>query len=253
MTRRLEEQTGALVSANDQLDRRRAFIEAVMSGVTAGVISVDPDGSDPPDQQLGRRAAARDRRPGPVGQTLADSRARARARCSTSDDREASSRSASGGELRTLAVKIDARATAGGAHLRRHHPAIARPAPRRLVRRRAAHRARDQEPADADPARRRAAAAPLSASRSTTDRDTFDAADRHDHPPGRRHRPDGRRILVLRAHAQAGVPREEIRSISPARRCSCTKSRIPQIRFSFDAPEPIATVWSATAARSARR
>ncbi|HEY0011239.1 MAG TPA: PAS domain-containing sensor histidine kinase [Allosphingosinicella sp.] len=41
MTRRLEEQTGALVSANDQLDSRRAFIEAVLSGVTAGVISVD--------------------------------------------------------------------------------------------------------------------------------------------------------------------------------------------------------------------
>ncbi len=41
MTRRLEEQTGALVSANSQLDSRRAFIEAVLSGVTAGVISVD--------------------------------------------------------------------------------------------------------------------------------------------------------------------------------------------------------------------
>jgi two-component system nitrogen regulation sensor histidine kinase NtrY len=43
MTRRLEEQTGALVSANRQLDSRRALIEAVLSGVTAGVISVDND------------------------------------------------------------------------------------------------------------------------------------------------------------------------------------------------------------------
>ncbi|HYJ31554.1 MAG TPA: ATP-binding protein [Allosphingosinicella sp.] len=41
MTRRLEEQTGALVSANRQLDSRRAFIEAVLSGVTAGLVSVD--------------------------------------------------------------------------------------------------------------------------------------------------------------------------------------------------------------------
>jgi two-component system nitrogen regulation sensor histidine kinase NtrY len=41
MTRRLEEQTGALLSANEQLESRRAFIEAVLSGVTAGVISVD--------------------------------------------------------------------------------------------------------------------------------------------------------------------------------------------------------------------
>jgi two-component system nitrogen regulation sensor histidine kinase NtrY len=44
MTRRLEEQTGALVAANAQLDSRRAFIEAVLSGVTAGVISVDEAG-----------------------------------------------------------------------------------------------------------------------------------------------------------------------------------------------------------------
>ncbi len=41
MTRRLEEQTRALLSANNQLESRRALIEAVLSGVTAGVISVD--------------------------------------------------------------------------------------------------------------------------------------------------------------------------------------------------------------------
>ena len=43
MTGRLEEQTGALVLANDQLDSRRAFTEAVLSSVTAGVVSVDGD------------------------------------------------------------------------------------------------------------------------------------------------------------------------------------------------------------------
>jgi two-component system nitrogen regulation sensor histidine kinase NtrY len=41
MTGRLEEQTNALRSANSQLDTRRAFIEAVLSSVTAGVIVVD--------------------------------------------------------------------------------------------------------------------------------------------------------------------------------------------------------------------
>jgi two-component system, NtrC family, nitrogen regulation sensor histidine kinase NtrY len=41
MTGRLQEQTGALVSANEQLDTRRAFIEAVLSSVTAGVIALD--------------------------------------------------------------------------------------------------------------------------------------------------------------------------------------------------------------------
>jgi two-component system nitrogen regulation sensor histidine kinase NtrY len=44
MTQRLEAQTGALVNANSQLDQRRAFTEAVLSGVTAGVISVDQGG-----------------------------------------------------------------------------------------------------------------------------------------------------------------------------------------------------------------
>ncbi|KAA9016406.1 sensor histidine kinase [Sphingobium limneticum] len=44
MTQRLEAQTGALVAANSQLDERRAFIEAILSGVSAGVLSVDFDG-----------------------------------------------------------------------------------------------------------------------------------------------------------------------------------------------------------------
>ena len=41
MSGRLEEQTGALVSANAQLDARRAFTEAVLSSVTAGVVALD--------------------------------------------------------------------------------------------------------------------------------------------------------------------------------------------------------------------
>ncbi len=41
MTSRLEQQTGDLVAANAQLESRRALIEAVMSGVTAGIVSID--------------------------------------------------------------------------------------------------------------------------------------------------------------------------------------------------------------------
>jgi two-component system nitrogen regulation sensor histidine kinase NtrY len=41
MTERLEEQNTALVTANAQIESRRALIEAVMSGVTAGVLSID--------------------------------------------------------------------------------------------------------------------------------------------------------------------------------------------------------------------
>src|SRR5207302_3481407 len=41
MTERLEEQTNALRTANTQLETRRAFIEAVLSSVTAGVVALD--------------------------------------------------------------------------------------------------------------------------------------------------------------------------------------------------------------------
>ncbi len=44
MTVDLETQHAGLMSANAQLDERRRFIEAVLSGVTAGVIGLDPEG-----------------------------------------------------------------------------------------------------------------------------------------------------------------------------------------------------------------
>lgn len=44
MTERLGEQNMDLIASNDLLDRRRALIEAVLSGVTAGVISITPEG-----------------------------------------------------------------------------------------------------------------------------------------------------------------------------------------------------------------
>ena len=43
MTEQLEGQTGALVSVNEQLETRRSFIEAVLSGVSSAVVSVDAD------------------------------------------------------------------------------------------------------------------------------------------------------------------------------------------------------------------
>jgi two-component system nitrogen regulation sensor histidine kinase NtrY len=44
MTEQLKSQTNALVSANEQLNTRRQFTEAVLGSVSAGVISVDNDG-----------------------------------------------------------------------------------------------------------------------------------------------------------------------------------------------------------------
>ena len=71
MTTRLEEQTGALVGANRQLENRRALIEAVLSGVTAGIISVDRDRRVQlinPSAEALLRTSERDL----VGQRLAD-------------------------------------------------------------------------------------------------------------------------------------------------------------------------------------
>ena len=45
MTAQLERQTLALVGANQQLDARRAFTEAVLESITAGIISLDGDGA----------------------------------------------------------------------------------------------------------------------------------------------------------------------------------------------------------------
>ncbi|HNN56381.1 MAG TPA: HAMP domain-containing protein, partial [Novosphingobium sp.] len=44
MTQQLERQTQALLGANQQLDERRSFIEAVLESVTAGIVSTSPDG-----------------------------------------------------------------------------------------------------------------------------------------------------------------------------------------------------------------
>ena len=44
MTSQLENQRGELVLTNTQLDERRRFSEAVMAGVSSGVIGIDPDG-----------------------------------------------------------------------------------------------------------------------------------------------------------------------------------------------------------------
>lgn len=45
MTERLETQTTALLTANEQLGQRRAFIETVLESVTAGILSLDRTGN----------------------------------------------------------------------------------------------------------------------------------------------------------------------------------------------------------------
>ncbi len=104
MTERLSEQNMDLIASNDLLDRRRVLIEAVLSGVTAGVISATPEGyvrvinrsacdilHISPDAAVGEPLA------GLVpefGQLLADGRS------------ETVLQLATGGDARTLAVKV---------------------------------------------------------------------------------------------------------------------------------------------------
>ena len=105
MTTRLEQQTGALVAANAQLESRRAFTEAVLSGVTAGVLSVDEDHVV---RLINSSAEALLKTGGqsPVGQKLADL-APELDRHLTADEPEDIVQLASRGEARTLAVKTE--------------------------------------------------------------------------------------------------------------------------------------------------
>lgn len=97
MTRRIEEQTGAL-------ERRRAFIEAVLSGVSAGVVSVDVHGK----VLLMNSQAAALLKVGPlhaVGRSLANLAPELGA-LAMSGDRSEIVQLNSTGEARTLAVRV---------------------------------------------------------------------------------------------------------------------------------------------------
>ncbi|MBB6122559.1 two-component system nitrogen regulation sensor histidine kinase NtrY [Sphingobium subterraneum] len=103
MTQRLEAQTGALVSANSQLENRRAFIEAILSGVTAGVVAVDHDQhvrlhNSSAQTILADRGVMQDRHLREISVELAD----------MLDEEKAADivQVHAHGELRTLAVKI---------------------------------------------------------------------------------------------------------------------------------------------------
>ncbi|UYY78027.1 sensor histidine kinase NtrY-like [Sphingomonas sp. R1] len=104
MTARLQDQTSALVTANAQLDSRRALIEAVLSGVSAGVIAI---GSDHRVRLINASANAllRHQAEDPVGLPL-EALAPELEAMLASGDREGIVQIASGSEARTLAVKV---------------------------------------------------------------------------------------------------------------------------------------------------
>ncbi|MES2755542.1 MAG: ATP-binding protein [Pseudomonadota bacterium] len=104
MTGRLEEQTGALIAANSQADSRRALIEAVLSGVTAGVIAV---GGDRVVRLVNSSALGllKQSASTPVGRPLAEVAPELNALLD-GVTREGVVQLDAGGEMRTLAVKI---------------------------------------------------------------------------------------------------------------------------------------------------
>ena len=253
MTGRLEEQTGALMAANSQLDTRRAFIEAVLSSVTAGVIALDDEQAHPAHQPLGRGAAPAAARNAVEGSNARRPRRPSSTNSCRGDQREADRRwSASARGQRTLAVKRvryqdgrvltfdditdqlrDQRRAAWSDIARRIAHEIKNPltpiqlAAERLQRRyRQGNRVRPRH---------------------------VRAADRDDRPPGRRPAADGRRILLLRAHAQAGVPRRECPRHRPPGPVPA-RGRAPRRIASRSTPRARRrSAWSATAASSARR
>ena len=104
MTGRLQEQTGDLIAANDQIERRRALIEAVLSGVSAGVVSIDTAG----EVRLTNASAAEQLSTSDgtlVGRPLAEVSPEL-ADLIASGKRESVIEIARDGETRTLAVKV---------------------------------------------------------------------------------------------------------------------------------------------------
>ena len=105
MTARLQEQTRDLIAANDQIDRRRALIEAVLSGVSAGVVSVDGVG----EVRLTNASAAAllaSRDTILVGRTLADVAPELAAMIERGATEDVVAIASPRGDARTLAVKV---------------------------------------------------------------------------------------------------------------------------------------------------
>lgn len=111
MTAQLETQTLALVSANAQLEVRRAFIEAVLESITAGIVSIDREGAirlmNSSAQALLQPAREHEEVPNPVGAPLAEI-APQLAQFVAGGEPSGIVHYAKGGDLLTLAVKVTA-------------------------------------------------------------------------------------------------------------------------------------------------
>lgn len=105
MTAQIEKQTQALLGANQQLQERRAFIEAVLESVTAGIISVDDGGEVLLMNSTAQALLLDQSAPGPVGTSLSEMAPQI-AGLVESEDSGGIVQYSKAGELLTLAVKV---------------------------------------------------------------------------------------------------------------------------------------------------
>nr|WP_238401581.1 ATP-binding protein [Altererythrobacter sp. C41] len=105
MTAQIEKQTDALVSANRQLENRRAFMETVLESVTAGVISVDQDGQVLLMNGSAQELLIEEASPPPLGLTLEQLSPPISTLVRGGVDRGIVNQTV-GGDLLTLAVKV---------------------------------------------------------------------------------------------------------------------------------------------------
>ncbi|MEJ5975980.1 ATP-binding protein [Novosphingobium sp. PS1R-30] len=105
MSAQIERQTQDLVSANEQLQERRAFMEAVLESVTAGIVALDEAGNVLLMNSTAQKLLFESAAPGPLGLSLAE----IAPQLASVVESELSSgiiQYAKGGDLLTLAVKV---------------------------------------------------------------------------------------------------------------------------------------------------
>jgi len=105
MTAEIEKQTRALVGANSEIEGRRAFIEAVVESITAGIVSVDRECRIRLINSSAMKLLLEPGAPSPAGKLLSEV-APQLAQLVESGDRNGLVHYAKGKDLLTLAVKI---------------------------------------------------------------------------------------------------------------------------------------------------
>ena len=105
MTAQLEKQTADLVKASHEIDERRAFIEAVVGSVTAGIVSIDGDGRILLMNNSAREILMDDENSSSAGRNLQDIAPQIAAMIEA-DLTQGVVSATKGGDLRTLAVRI---------------------------------------------------------------------------------------------------------------------------------------------------